>query len=62
MTALQLKEWRRKAGMTQLELAKHLGLALNTISRYEQGKRTIGRFVPLALAVLKKRLARLASQ
>lgn len=60
MTALQLKEWRRKAGMTQQELAQHLGLALNTISRYEQGKRNIGRFVPLALAILKKRLNRLA--
>jgi transcriptional regulator with XRE-family HTH domain len=34
-----IRYFREKAGMTQGELAKKVGLSLMTISRYETGKR-----------------------
>ena len=32
-----LKEWRKKAYLTQAELAKQLGVAQNTVSCWERG-------------------------
>jgi transcriptional regulator with XRE-family HTH domain len=58
MTPQELKRWREKADLTQEKLAKHLGLSTNTISRYEQGSRRIGKFIPLVLAVLRRQLAK----
>lgn len=36
---LTLREWRRRKGLTQGELAKELGVATNTVSRIEAGER-----------------------
>lgn len=37
MTSLEIKEKRKKLKLTQLELAKMLGVSLKTISNYENG-------------------------
>jgi transcriptional regulator with XRE-family HTH domain len=39
-TLLQLKKYRRKAGLTQQELADETGIDRATIVRYENGSRT----------------------
>ncbi len=33
-----LKKWRKKAGLTQAELAEQLGVSQNTVSYWEIGK------------------------
>lgn len=38
MNALELKEARKKSGLTQEELALKLGISLKTLSNYENGK------------------------
>ena len=38
MNALEIKEKRKKLGLTQDELAKKLGVSLKTISNYEKGE------------------------
>lgn len=38
MNALQIKEARKRLGLTQAELAKRLGVSLKTISNYESGE------------------------
>jgi len=38
--AAKLKEYRLSVGLTQQEFAETLGVAQNTISQYESGKRT----------------------
>jgi DNA-binding transcriptional regulator YiaG len=40
MTAEDIRREREKLGLTQGELAKLLGVALNTVSRWEIGTRT----------------------
>ncbi len=48
----ELKEARIKLGLTQAELAAALGLAKNTITRYEIDDLTITRLVELAIEYL----------
>ena len=40
MTTPRLRELRRRAGLTQVELGKKSGLSQNTISQYETGELT----------------------
>ena len=50
-----LRAYRKKAGMSQLQIAEALGLSQATISQYESGDRTPGiRTIYEVIAVLKK--------
>ena len=39
MIGEKIKQYRRKVGLTQAEIAKRLNSSQNTISQYESGKR-----------------------
>ena len=56
MTGQELKKWRRKWGLSQEELAKHLGVIRFSVSRWETGARAIPSFLPLALEALENRM------
>lgn len=47
----QLKQLRKKRGLTQSDVAKGVGLAKTTIAGYEQGRRKIS--VPTAIQLAK---------
>lgn len=47
---MSLKEYRKKRGMSQEEVASKLGIATSTYSIYENGKRRIPREVTCELA------------
>jgi transcriptional regulator with XRE-family HTH domain len=49
MTNEELKKWRRRNGYSQAKLAKALGVAVMTVSRWETGLRSIPVFLNLAL-------------
>ncbi len=49
-----LKEFRERLDMTQGELAEALTVAINTISRWELGTRSIPEFLPLALLTIER--------
>lgn len=51
----ELKQFREGIGLTQGELSKALGVANNTVSRWELGTRSIPEFLPLALETIKRR-------
>ena len=53
MTPDDLKAWRTKSGYSQSQLAKVLGVATMTVSRWETGLREIPSFLHLALECLK---------
>lgn len=53
MTPEYLKEWRKKNGLTQLELAKKLNVAGMTVSRWETRLRSIPPFLSLALQAIE---------
>jgi transcriptional regulator with XRE-family HTH domain len=55
MTPKELKAWRKKSGYSQGKLAKALGVASLSVSRWERGVREIPSFLHLALAGLEKR-------
>lgn len=55
MTGQELKEWRRKLGLSQEELAQCLGVIRITITRWETSVRGIPPFLPLALETLENR-------
>jgi transcriptional regulator with XRE-family HTH domain len=48
-----LKKWRIDNGYSQAALAKALGVAVMTVSRWETGLRTIPSFLHLALRCLE---------
>lgn len=50
-----LKKWRKKNNYSQSQIAKVLGVATMTISRWERGEREIPSFLHLALECTKKR-------
>jgi transcriptional regulator with XRE-family HTH domain len=56
MTGQELKEWRRKRGLSQEELGRLLGVARFSVSRWEIGTRAIPSFLPLALEALENRM------
>jgi predicted transcriptional regulator len=56
MKGEDLKSWRKKWGVTQVELAKMLGTYQETISRWEKGKRGIPSHLGLALEALEHRI------
>jgi transcriptional regulator with XRE-family HTH domain len=58
MAPKDLKKWREKNGYSQSQLARVLGVATQTISRWERGTRVIPPFLHLALNSLKGRKIR----
>ena len=54
MTKEELKEWRIKHNLTQMELAELLSVTRETIARWETGMRKIPPFLRLALVGLEK--------
>jgi predicted transcriptional regulator len=58
----ELKLWRKKWGITQVELARMLGTYQVTIARWETGARKIPFLLPLALEALEHRLNKLTKQ
>jgi excisionase family DNA binding protein len=57
----ELKQYRERIGLTQGELSKALGVANNTVSRWELGERSIPVFLPLALETIERRLSTVGS-
>jgi len=55
MTPVELKKWRAKNNYSQSQLAKVLGVATLTISRWECGEREFPSYLHLALECTKKR-------
>lgn len=55
MKGKDLKLWRKRKGITQVELAKMLGTCQVTIARWETGARKIPFLLPLALEALEYR-------
>jgi len=55
MTSKELKQWRKKNGYTQRQLAKVLGVIPLTVSRWERGVREIPSFLHLTLECLEKK-------
>lgn len=56
MNGKELKLWRKKWGITQVDLARRLGTYQVTIARWETGARKIPFLLPLALEALENRL------
>jgi len=54
----ELRKWRRESGYAQGELAAILGIALNSVSRWERGTREIPPFLHLALKAIPKKVGR----
>ncbi len=55
MEAKELKQRRARLGLTQAELASVLGVAENTVWRYEKGATTIPKHMALTLEALEAR-------
>jgi|GEM_PF-5460667 len=53
MESKDLKDWRENLGITQADLALKLGVATNTVSRWELGSRKIPTHLHLALSLLR---------
>jgi transcriptional regulator with XRE-family HTH domain len=62
MKGNELKLWRKRWGITQVELAKMLGTFQVTVARWETGARKIPFLLPLALEALEHRLNQLTKQ
>jgi DNA-binding transcriptional regulator YiaG len=56
MNGDELKLWRKKCGVTQVELARMLGTYQVTIARWETGARKPPFLLPLALEALENRM------
>ena len=56
MVGNDLKIWRKRWSITQVDLAKMLGTYQVTIARWETGTRKIPFLLPLALEALENRL------
>ncbi|HEX8286788.1 MAG TPA: helix-turn-helix domain-containing protein [Pyrinomonadaceae bacterium] len=55
MESKELKQRRERLGMTQAELADVLGVAENTVWRYEKGATSIPKHMSLTLEALEAR-------
>jgi len=53
MTRDKLKEWREVNGYSQARLAKALGIASMTVTRWEMGIRSIPPYLHLALKAIE---------
>ena len=53
MTPNELLSRRRALGLSQAELATRLGVATNTVARWERGERAIPPYLQLALQVIE---------
>jgi transcriptional regulator with XRE-family HTH domain len=49
MTGEEIKAWRLRLGLSQPKAAQVLDVAPNTIARWEQGSRNVGRFTEVAI-------------
>jgi transcriptional regulator with XRE-family HTH domain len=59
LTGKELRKRRLLLGFTQQQLADRLGMARNTITRYERGfLPTVPRYVALAVAALEHEVAK----
>ena len=56
MEGKELKNWRVKHNLTQLELAQHLKVKRETVTRWEIGMRKIPPFLFLALETISRNL------
>ncbi len=56
MTGTEIKEWRKKWGLSQDDLAQHLGVFRVSVIRWETRTRKIPSFLPLALEALENRI------
>ncbi len=56
MDGVALKEWRKRARLTQKELARLLGVHPMAVAFWEWGERRIPALLPLALEALEHRL------
>lgn len=56
MTAQELKEWRKRWGLSQEALARLLGGHRVTVAQWETNRRKIPSFLPLALKGLEIQL------
>lgn len=56
MKGAELNKWRRDAGLSQSRLAVELGVAANTVARWERDEMAIPPFLPLALAEIRRRI------
>ena len=62
MIGSDLKMWRKRWSITQVDLARRLGTYQVTIARWETGSRKIPFLLPLALEGLEYRLTKLTKQ
>lgn len=53
----ELFDWRERFNLTRTELARKLGVAISTVSRWESGDRAIPPYLRLTLEALGKELA-----
>jgi transcriptional regulator with XRE-family HTH domain len=53
MTGQELREWRKKLGLSQAALARHLGVTRVTVTRWEIGLRPVPSFLGLAMRALE---------
>ena len=53
-----LRAWRKRVGLSQLDLAARLGIDKSTVNRWEAGTRSPPPFVWLALAAVEHGLWR----
>ena len=49
MTPADLRRWRDQSGLTQKTAAESLGVAANTVARWERGELAIPHWVPLLI-------------
>ncbi len=55
MRPSELAKWRQKQGLTQKELAEKLGVAENTVFRWEKAMRAIPPFLHLTLECMERK-------
>lgn len=58
MNGIDLKRWRDARHLTQTDLADRLGVAMNTVYRWEMHQRKIPAYLELALEALDAREGR----
>lgn len=55
MSAQEFTAWRERRGLSQIELARELGVHPMTVSKWERGKHRIPELVLLAVSCLEAR-------